>query len=123
MKSMIRLLSAVFVLVLCIGVFNRVQAIYDVTPYAMLDEQTQRQTLRNRNGRVTVVESYSKVNVSSSSISLLESRCYPKDGGDVSHPGGKVLPGKRVDFYGTWSATGVFDGGRDCAIYNMTHQY
>ena len=94
-----------------------------IEPYGMIDEQFQTQHLKNGNDETQVIGSYSQVNVSTNSLYLLSSDCYPYGSGAVSHRAGEVQPNKKVFFYGTWSATGIFDGGKDCAIYNMTHQY
>lgn len=94
-----------------------------IEPYGMIDEQFQTQHVKNGKGQTQIIASYSQVNVSTNSLYLLSSDCYPYGGGAVSHRAGEVQPNKKVFFYGTWSATGIFDGGKDCAIYSMTHQY
>lgn len=94
-----------------------------IEPYGMIDEQFQTQHVKNGKNQTQIIASYSQVNVSTNSLYLLSSDCYPYGSGAVSHRAGEVQPNKKVFFYGTWSATGIFDGGKDCAIYNMTHQY
>lgn len=94
-----------------------------IQPYGMIDEQTKTELVKNGNGKTQLIRSYSQVSATELSIYLLSSDCYPSASGDVSAHYGIVQPGKKVNFYGTWSATGKFDDGRDCAIYNITHQY